>query len=218
MAVKDESGSFEGAMNALNLDLKDIEGNVEAMDYPQLAAAKDTVEQNLTTLFDLLQNKYNCDMSLPLVVDGFPRADIDVVSVRLIRLKIVRLRNDHSQIMSLLETKLAEYFARAPKIEDTPPVETTEPLTPFAVVKSVANESPAERAGLREGDQIVLFDDDINAHNHRDLAAIVPRVTQKKDAQIPVRVRRGSTEISLNLKPTDRWAGRGLLGCHIVPI
>ena len=95
----------------------------------------------------------------------------------------------------------------------------TAPSVPFALIKSVAAESPADTAGIEEGDLVLRFGS-IDHTNHRDLQAIgalVPMAAGANDT-IPVVVQRkddGPTR-QLSLRPRP-WAGRGLLGCHVVP-
>lgn len=228
--------SFNGLMQALNLDSNQFkEYDIESfhqLNFQQLSQLKTEIESQLTILFDLLRQKYNADMETKLVtIDGFPRSDIDVVSIRLIRVRIIRLRNDDKLIIHLLEQKMAEEFAsRKDQVEEEPqeqqtssPAADRQILTqrytiPFARVCQIVPSGPAEKSGLKEGDQIILFDNDIHAVNNRKLAELVIRVRSKQDQNINVDIKRGDERINLVLKPTDKWDGQGLLGCRLVPI
>lgn len=114
------------------------------------------------------------------------------------------------------------------------PAETEPPpLVPFAVIDSVAAHSPAEAAGLHEGDLVVKFGTGITHANHRNLKAIAELVPlaagDHKDIPITVLRRRkmsidndvahgveAGVRMTLELKIRPRpWSGRGLLGCHI---
>ncbi|KAL1988324.1 hypothetical protein VTN96DRAFT_10007 [Rasamsonia emersonii] len=95
--------------------------------------------------------------------------------------------------------------------------------TPFARVNSVASGSPADRAGLKAGDTIRSFGG-VNWVNHERLTKIGEVVQQNEGRAIVVKVIRknesgqGTTELSLTLVPQRNWGGRGLLGCHLVPL
>lgn len=103
---------------------------------------------------------------------------------------------------------------------------TSEFTTPFAKVDSVAAHSPAESAGMKEGDLIVKFGN-INYTNHRQLQAIAELVPEAASDQQGIMIKalrkkeqsEGPDEdqiVSINLIPKP-WNGRGLIGCHIVP-
>lgn len=216
--------TFGGAMQSLNLDIPQFDpSTIRRMQYPELARTKRTVEDTLETLFDVLQNTYKCDMSSPLVVDGFPRNDVDVVSVRLVRTNIIRLRNDHSLVLEMLEKQLEQRLLAglnqgmaALQISDLdlPPVAAK---TPFATVREVAPGGPAEAAGLQVGDRLTVFDRDIDASNHQRLAALATRVQAKLGRALPVQIVRLGRAHTLTLVPAANWGGRGVLGCHLVP-
>lgn len=217
-----QSDSFTKAMKALNLESIEINSiELPKMSYHELAEAKRTVEETLESLFDLLTREYKFDMTLPLVINGFPRNDVDVVSIRLLRTKIIRLRNDHQKILEQLDIQLEKKIGN---LGSAQPGEAKEIVSaykqhiPFALVKSVVKNSPSDQAGLISGDRILSFDETINAANHEKLTSIAKRVKECQDKSIKVVVLRGSDSVVLNLTPNDKWGGQGLLGCHIVPI
>lgn len=216
--------SLSGAMLALNLDVPDFtKADIHAMDYASLAQTKLRIENSLEKLFDLLTHTYRSDMTLPLTIDGFPRADIDVLSVRLIRTKVIRLRNDLTDVIELIGTRLEEQLKQG-----APPETATAPSSantrqsanrpPFARVDQVFADGPADRAGLKMGDLVVAFDADITFSNHNQLSALATRVQQKKDQEVPVEVIRLGQTTHLVMVPSSNWSGRGLLGCHLVPL
>lgn len=217
----DLGDSFTGVMQNLNLEKSDYDHEVlSSMTYPQLAAAKRDIEFTLETLFDLLKHKYKFDMHQPLVVNGFPRNDIDVVTIRLIRTKIIRLRNDHAYVLELLEVHLTEQLrsGNVPKAENTiVETERSRALIPFAIIREVAAGGPAESSGLQVGDTVTLFDSDVHAGNHNKLLALASRVQGKVGQEIPVEILRNGEKIEIKLVPRNNWGGRGLLGCHLVP-
>lgn len=208
-------------MKELNLEVNEIDIlQLHRIDYPELALIKSRIESDLETLFDLLSHKYKFDMILPLVIDGFPRSDVDLVSIRLLRTKIIRLRNDHREILSQIDKHLTQKFAVKEGHEsETVIMETPKiPSIPFALVKSIVNNSPSDKAGLVSGDRIVAFDKTINVTNHRKLAAIAKRVNESRDQEICIHILRNGKVIALSLTPSDTWGGQSLLGCHIVLI
>lgn len=166
------------------------------------------------------------DTSL-LTNDGFPRDDIDVVSIRLIRVKIIRLRNDHSKLLSLLEAKLIDQFnnTTANQANNTVVYNEQESIhklleanISFAQVTEIVEQSPASSAGLQIGDKIVLFDKNIHAGNHNKLVAVINRVKDSIDKPLMVHINRNGDINSLELIPTNNWPGNGVLGCKIVPL
>jgi len=214
---------FHGLMASLNLPpFASYRNDFENLSYHQMEAIKQQIEGQLSVLFEVLKSKYNVEMDTPLVTqDGFPRNDIDIVGIRLIRIRILRLRNDNKRLLQLLEERLIQQFSGATSApgeqagrsgSGSGPVYTV----PFAVVKQVVVGGPAHEAGLREGDRIVLFDNDIHAGNNDKLAALAPRVQGKLNQKIPVEVLRGTGKLVLDLVPA-KWTGQGVLGCRLVP-
>lgn len=133
-----------------------------------------------------------------------------------------------------LEATAAPVNQESVPAESSPAASTAEPppLVPFAVIDAVAPHSPADEAGLHEGDLVVKFGS-ADYSNHRNLKAIaemVPEAAGEK-REIPLTIlRRRRMSIdndvahgveagvrvtrSLTILPRP-WDGRGLLGCHI---
>jgi 26S proteasome regulatory subunit N4 len=96
---------------------------------------------------------------------------------------------------------------------NVPLASTPTPLVqrpPLAVVNSVAPDSPAARAGLQPRDVVVEFG------TATSLQQIGELVAASVGRDIGVQVQRHNQIISLQLQP-QTWAGRGLLGCHLLP-
>jgi 26S proteasome regulatory subunit N4 len=102
-------------------------------------------------------------------------------------------------------------------------------VRPFARVNSVAESSPASLAGLRPDDLLLRFGTaQIDVATHEDPDSVMAFVGQTvpqlaaQGSSVQVVVRRSSDlpavpntfELTLTPRP---WAGRGLLGCRIVP-
>ncbi|ODQ77539.1 hypothetical protein BABINDRAFT_172847 [Babjeviella inositovora NRRL Y-12698] len=215
--------SFENAMAKLNLDLDSSFYDPTA--FPQLplqelTVTKAAIEGNLESLFAALQNVHKCDMDTPLLSrDGFPRSDIDVVQVRLIRTQIIRLRNDLRSLLQCLNIRLEEFFqSGAAPAEITLNSEPSVDMVPFAVVNEVVAHSPAYKAGLQDGDELISFAETINATNHDGLKRVVATVQSSvaNRNEIKVLVLRNKTDkIGLCLRPCADWGGRGVLGCRL---
>lgn len=87
---------------------------------------------------------------------------------------------------------------------------------PFARVSSISPGSPASEAGLQVDDEIVEFGS-VNTQNFQSLQNIGSVVQHSEGKPLNVTVIRGGERHQLRLAPT-RWAGKGLLGCNIVPL
>ncbi|CAG8531036.1 9694_t:CDS:2 [Paraglomus occultum] len=88
----------------------------------------------------------------------------------------------------------------------------------FALVNAVAPDSPASEAGLQRNDKIIRFGH-LHADNHQALQAVNSLVSGSENESIDVTIERGDEgRLVLKLTPKRGWGGRGLLGCHIIPI
>lgn len=110
---------------------------------------------------------------------------------------------------------------------------------PFARVNTVVAGSPAEEAGLQVGDKVTKFGT-VNWTNHERLSKVAQAVQQNENVSDAVCVGCGatlttsqrtilvkvlresegavSTSHELQLTPRQGWGGRGLLGCHLLPL
>ncbi|KAK2059872.1 26S proteasome non-ATPase regulatory subunit 9 [Colletotrichum caudatum] len=209
-----------------------VNGNLGRLTFSELQEKKDGVEAELKALGAVLDS-HGADMNTSLTTrDGFPRSDIDVAQVRTTRARIVHLRNDYKDLMSMIEKHLHEHFASLQEDDETEAQpagsagfltnhSTPHPLEePFAKVNSVVSGSPADAAGLEPADEIRNFGY-VNRSNHDNLKKMAECVQGNEDQPISVRVSRlrsgARQELQLTLTPRRNWGGRGLLGCHILP-
>ncbi|KAI1118910.1 hypothetical protein F5Y14DRAFT_398140 [Nemania sp. NC0429] len=210
-------------------------GNAKQLSFAELQQKKDNMEAELKALSGVLDS-HGVNMETPLLTrDGFPRADLDIAQIRTTRSRIIYLRNDYKDLMNAIEKHLHEHFASLQDTDDVTPLSNsanratimgdTLPETlevAFAKVNSVVAESPADVAGLKAGDEIRNFGY-VNKSNHDDLKKVAECVQGNEGQRVLVKIsRRGDSstrqELQLYLVPRRNWGGRGLLGCHILPI
>ena len=91
---------------------------------------------------------------------------------------------------------------------------------PFATIDEVAEDGPAAAAGVQVGDKLLMFGH-VHARNHDGLRALA-RLTQRSAGEtLSLLVLRDALpapqQVRLSLMPR-RWAGQGLLGCHLTPL
>ncbi|KAH0526375.1 hypothetical protein TsFJ059_009702 [Trichoderma semiorbis] len=208
-------------------------GDAGKQSFAELQRKKDDMEAELKSLGSVLDS-HGVDMQTPLLTrDGFPRADLDVAQIRTTRARIIRLRNDYKELMTAIEKYLHEHFANIQDEDEAPsaagdelrilPDSHSEQLDePFAKVNTVAANSPAQQAGLQAGDEIRNFGY-VNRSNHDGLKKVAECVQGNEGGNIFIKVSRPDgvarrQELRLTLTPRKDWGGRGMLGCHILPL
>ncbi|GAA5915924.1 Nas2p [Sporobolomyces salmoneus] len=182
---------------------------------------RSNLEAVLSVHYSTLSTNNNSTLKTPLVdPQGFPRSDIDVAAVRNARVEIIRGRNDLKAIEGELEALVKEGLSAGDTEMEKPNEkgeEEREVKVPFARVNSVAQDSPAQLAGLEPNDLIISISS-VDSTNHENLAAVGKLVSQLEGKDLPVVVQRdGGKRTVLRLTPRRGWGGRGLLGCHIGP-
>ncbi len=175
------------------------------------------ISRHLSTL-----SSHGVNMQTPLIdAQGFPLANKDLMAIRSTRQRINILRNDskalRDRVFKLLE--LAINGDALPSNGAGGQSGRGAELKPFAKVNSVAENSPAQAAGLQQGDQVVKFGT-VTAESEKGLAALAAPGVVVAGASIRLLVRReGVTDaVGLTLVPKADWGGRGLLGCHLLPL
>jgi 26S proteasome non-ATPase regulatory subunit 9 len=84
-------------------------------------------------------------------------------------------------------------------------------------VNSVAPGSPAADAGLGAGDTIYSFSG-ITADSPGGFQAVGGVVARSEGQALTLLVLRSGERRLLRLTPRSGWGGRGMLGCHILPL
>jgi 26S proteasome non-ATPase regulatory subunit 9 len=186
----------------------------------------------------LVQHGVNMSTSL-LTFDGYPRPDLDIAQIRTTRARIIPLKNDYKDLMSRIEIGMQAHWENAAAAQAPPPTTTTTQTTqtietttrnprttlesPFAKVNSVVAASPAATAGLQPGDKITRFGD-VDWMNHDKLSRVAQTVQASEGVAIMVKIIRpavagaGEQRLEVQLTPRHNWGGRGMLGCHLLPL
>lgn len=216
-----------------------------------LMSKKDKIEQDVNDITARLNAPGMPGLSGSLLdKEGYPRADIDVASVRADRHRLVCFTNDHKDLMKQIDKMLVQLHeaartqhgspappalapstqpAQAPKalqeanameVEEQVPVASTtgaaaSQLRPFAVIDEITEGSPAATAGLQLGDQLCKFGDVISSGGG-ELQRVAAVLAAHENVAVEALVLRHGEPHALQLTP-QRWAGRGLLGCHLRP-
>ena len=93
---------------------------------------------------------------------------------------------------------------------------TSEAAEPFAKVLVVVSGSPADKAGIKQGDLISRFGS-VDKKNFSQLKNISDVAESSRNRVVEVLVVRGGDEKKLKLTPST-WSGAGLIGFKIRPI
>lgn len=94
----------------------------------------------------------------------------------------------------------------------------TEDLKPFLSVNTVSDGSPASESGLKTNDKILKFGDITGEKVTSFGLKILAEFTQQSvNKTILVIIQRNSEILELKFTPKI-WSGKGLLGCHLLPI
>ena len=173
--------------------------------------------------------------------EGFPIPGVDLYAVRGDRGRYAVLRNDHAAVTNQMQRAMTDLHASAGALRgaasaparpaesadravgssrDDPSGASAAPppnAKPFAIIDEVTDGSPAHEAGLVVGDQVISFAGvDARVGSGDPLPKVAAALAANENRPVSALVlRRGAkTEVSVTPK---RWAGRGLLGCHMRP-
>lgn len=210
----------------MKMTTENCSGNSEMTmeDVQNLIKKKDDIEEQIKAYYDVLEDQ-GVGVEGPLVdEEGYPRADVNLYQIRTARHEISCLQNDHKAIMVEIEEALHKLHAREKAKQRQDQAEAQEEAMeqqvtlppPFARVDAVTDGSPASGAGLRVGDEVIEFGS-VNTANFQNLQNIASVVQHSEGKPLRVTVIRVGQKVQMNLTP-QRWSGRGLLGCNIVPV
>lgn len=164
--------------------------------------------------YNAILEQNNIGMDEPLVdQDDFPLANIDIYQVRNARHQIICLRNDLRNLTHEIEEKLHILHESARgETELTHCISVKPSFTePVCKVIHVDPSSPADIAGIREGDLIVEIGS-VNKSSYSDKTDVQTVIYNSIGQNINVKVKRGETLIASKLVPTVRnngvpWVG-----------
>ncbi|XP_019182319.1 PREDICTED: 26S proteasome non-ATPase regulatory subunit 9 [Ipomoea nil] len=164
--------------------------------------------------------------------EGFPREDVDIMSIRANRQRLAVLRNDHKNVTEKISQNIqvlhSARLASGPSQDSgnltsstsSNFIATTTPSSamdvdivskPFALVDEITEASPAAEDGVQLGDQVVKFGDMESSDNL--LQRLAGEAQRNQGRAISMVVIRQGTLVNLSVTPRA-WEGRGLLGCH----
>ncbi|XP_063313060.1 26S proteasome non-ATPase regulatory subunit 9 [Pelobates fuscus] len=199
------------------------ESAVTMLDVQALIAKKDEIEAQIKAYYDVLEDQKGIGMDAPLIDrEGYPRADVDIYQVRTARHNIVCLQNDHKAIMKEIEEALHNLHSREKEKRNKDDAEAQAEAClqnlpeSFAQIDAVTPGSPANLSGLQVGDEVVAFGS-VNASNFQTLQNIASVVQHSEGKPLSITVVRDNKSVNISLTP-QRWSGKGLLGCNIIPL
>ncbi|XP_057621934.1 26S proteasome non-ATPase regulatory subunit 9 isoform X2 [Chionomys nivalis] len=165
-------------------------------DIQELMRRKEEIEAQIKANYDVLESQKGIGMNEPLVdCEGYPRADVDLYQVRTARHNIICLQNDHKAVMKQVEEALHQLHARDKEKQARDMAEAQEE----AMSRRLDSNNPTLPQAFAK----------VNSISPGSPASIA------KPLNVTV-IRRGERH-QLRLTPT-RWAGKGLLGCNIIPL
>lgn len=203
----------------LNPSITHQVAKLKALELKEVVELKQRIEEELTKFTDYLESQ-NVDMHTNLVTeDGYPRGDIDVLQIRLVRRNINMLRNDLINIIEYSYTLLSNHFDSLNQPEPNGTTSesraTIKYQIPFALIKEIDINGPISTAGVQNEDKLISLGN-IHAGNHMKLRSLQNEVIKNEDQKLTLRILREDEGIlDLELIPTRKWDGKGLLGCRL---
>ena len=182
-----------------------------------LMARKESLEAEIKALYEVLASQ-NVGMDSALVdEEGYPRADVDVYQVRHARHDIRCKENDLKSLMKEIEAGLHSLHSQAKEtVMEVEKSKTETAVLPFARVMVVVNGSPADTAGVKQGDLVCRFGS-VTKDNFKQLKNISDVAEASRGRNVDVIVLRDNTTVRLRLQPGP-WHGAGLIGFKIRPV
>ena len=193
-------------------------------DVLRLLDKRKDIETELRHQRDILEANHVTMSTNVLDAEGFPRSDLDIPTIRAAKSRIRSLLHDRELINANLEALLPSALCHGVSLDTSLSSlsKTDQHIPPphQLAIRSVQRSSPAAAAGLQAGDLLVSWDD-LRPLSAIHLSQLPSRV--KEGVPIILEVHRTLTNgvnmsLTLTLLPSSQWDGRGLLGCHIVPV
>ena len=187
----------------------------------------------------------NTNLTDPLVIDGFPRNDIDLYQVRAVRQEYRQTQNDLYALDKRIEKLMPLAFTTQTTPAEISPVQVISPTSgsrtvsfeqPSATpikqvvlsVNAVDPDSPSFLDGLQRGDLIESFKGNSVIFQEGDFKIQSRNLTLESKQQvleffastvkenIPLELKiKRRTDQVLVVITPRPWDGRGLLGCHL---
>lgn len=167
--------------------------------------ARDKIDNELTKIKNYLEST-GLGYKKPLIdAEGFPLPDIDHHRILTERQRAARLLNDRKRVEFILDN-LTQTMTESPLYLDL------ERYHPMAIVDEVCANSPAEKAGVLNGDFLLKFGEATS------LSQLSPQIVEGRPVTIKVlRVdSSGRNIIEVTIIPA-MWDGQGLVGAHLMP-
>ncbi|SSD61754.1 uncharacterized protein SCODWIG_03515 [Saccharomycodes ludwigii] len=246
-------GSFNNHVKTPLADLIILKGNIEAelLRFEELLksnfeAKSQSNPQATTSIANTTLNNYdnaifpsktNDYMNAPLINrDGYPRDDVDIFTIRLLRQNCNMLKNDLTHLIDYIHVEMGKYWEGVDKKKGTSNSTITnnndnatfDPIqaSPFCKITGVLKGSPSDQCGLQDNDllcRIGAIDTLKYYSSHDKLLGVSNYVKEHIDREIPVMIKRKQNGAFINLELTlipnsNNWDGPGILGCTLVKI
>jgi len=201
--------------------MADTDKNYTREQVMQLIKEKERLEGDIEALSEVLKSQ-GVGMDEPLTdQEDFPRSDIDVYQVRHARHDIRAKNNDLKKLLKEIEDGLHNLHKQAREgagmeVDESQRPGKPESPVPFARVLVVCIGSPAEEAGIHQGDLIARFGS-VTAENFESLKSISEVVEHSQNRALHVTLIRDGLTHRVQLTP-KAWSGQGLLGFKIRPV
>lgn len=173
------------------------------------SAGRDAIDKQLESIKNYLEATGVGYKGSLIDKEGFPLPNVDHYEVRRQRARAARLLNDRKRIEHVLE----ELVQTVPENGKQTLLMELENQKPFAIISEVRQGSPAEEAGLLDGDFLIRFG------TATTLLDVTKNIAEGKAIELLIyRVNeydRGLSSLSITPK---HYEGEGLIGCHLIPI
>lgn len=192
---------------------------IDSFKLSELMVLKTDIETQLEAYFSVLEQQ-GIGMDSALVTpDGYPRSDVDILQVTMIRKNVNMLKNDLNHLLQRSHVLLNQHFDNmnvklnqdARRNNDDQAIQYT---IPFAFISEVVPGSPSDKADIKVDDKLISIGS-VHAANHSKLQNIQMVVMKNEDRPLPVLLLREGQILKTSLTPSRNWNGRGLLGCRI---